>query len=191
VVEFFALVAYLPEPVSTFLSGLRHELDPRFRGKPHLTILPPRPLADSADSAWSEIRKSISASHPIGVRLGDVKTFSGSHVVFVELSAGSPEVAILHQHLNTGQAHFCETWDFHPHVTLAHGVCVENLQATSSAAQSRWAEYFGPRSFRMTQLDWVKTCVHTDPANVGKRSLVQSDSEWVDLTHWDLGAPLR
>jgi len=191
VVEFFALVAYLPEPVATFLSGLRHELDPRFCGRPHLTILPPRPLGFSPSMVWREVQQLLSSSHPIRVGLGDVETFSESHVIFLQLSTGASEIEILHQRLNTGKANYPEPWKFHPHVTLAHGVCAEKFQATSIDARARWAEYCGPRSFSMTQLDWVKTSVHTDPANVGNRGLVRSDSEWADLEHWNLGAPLR
>jgi 2'-5' RNA ligase len=190
-VEFFALIAYLPEPIATFLSVLRHQLDPGFRGRPHLTILPPRPLANSPQAVWSEVQQMLASSHPIEVGLGEVETFSESHVIFLRLNAGAREIEVLHQQLNRGKANFRETWEFHPHVTLAHGVCAEKFQATSLAACAHWAEYCGPRRFPVEQLDWVKTCVHIDSANVGKRGLVRSDSEWVDLTHWNLGAPLR
>ncbi len=191
ILEFYALVAYLPEPVATFLSELRHDLDPKFRGRPHLTILPPRPLLESSVRAWEEIRGRMASSHPIGVSLGEVQTFPDSYVVYVGLTSGGTDVTALHESLNQGRVKYCETWSFCPHVTVAHGVCAETLRAASVDARAKWEAYKGPRELLVTRLDWVRTCVHTDPRNFEQRGLVKSDSEWEDLDHWDLGAPLR
>jgi 2'-5' RNA ligase len=188
-IEFYALVAYLPEPIAGFLAGLRHELDPHFLGRPHLTILPPRPLRCSSDAAWKDVRRHIALNHPISVGLGNVETFPGSRVIFVSLSVGEREVEILHEHLNAGRVNFLEAWQFHPHVTLAHGVPEDRFSMTSQIARVRWAEYSGPRTFSLTRLDWAKTEVQTDPARIGQPGLVQSDTKWTDLEHCDLGAP--
>src|SRR5439155_14771949 len=91
-IEYFALVAYLPEPLSGFLSELRHQLDPRFRGKPHLTLLPPRPLVCSSDEAWRGLRHEIRRRRTFVVDLGNVGTFAESQVVFLSVRQGEGEI---------------------------------------------------------------------------------------------------
>src|SRR5437660_10919341 len=119
--EFFALVTYLPEPLSGFLRGLRKDLDPRFKGEPHLTILPPRPLTRSWAEVWRELSAVISVTDALRVDLGDVQTFCESHVVYLGLGRGAAEIEALHERLNTGSAKAGESWDYCPHTTPAQG----------------------------------------------------------------------
>src|SRR6516164_3833575 len=138
-IDFFALVAYLPEPLSEFLSSLRQDLDPRFTGKPHLTILPPRPLSLPWGEAWAELRPTIAKSHPLRVTLSDVETFEASSVVYLALCDGYNDV------LNSGCANCGEAWPFHPHITLAHKSAAENFSEAAESARRRWREYDGER----------------------------------------------
>jgi len=187
-IEFFALVAYLPEALSEFLSALRHDLDPRFCGKPHLTILPPRPLKFPWDEAWAELRPAIAASPRVAVELGDVETFAASQVVYLALRKGHAAVQTLHQQLNSGCAGCGEAWPYHPHITLAHGSTGENLVDAAQNARRRWSEYGGERDFIIERLTWVKTTIVPGVNDRGTRSLVASDSAWVDLAESELAA---
>lgn len=185
-IEFFALVAYLPEPLSQFLRSLRRELDPRFRGKPHLTILPPRLLSSAWDEAWTELRPNITKSHPFSVTLGDAETFDASRVVYLALRDGFTAVQALHDQLNSGYAGCGEAWPFHPHITLAHKSPTENFAEAAGSARRRWSEYKGERGFTVDRLTWVKTAIVPGVNDRGTRSLVASDSEWVDLAESEL-----
>ena len=180
-IELFALVAYLPEALSEFLSRIRRDLDPHFLGKPHLTLLPPRLLSSTWEQAWAELQPAIAASSPVDVGLGDVETFLASQVVYVALSKGYLAVETLHGLLNAGCASCRELWPYHPHVTLAHGFFSENLADAAKNAQHRWSEYSGERGFTIDRLTWVKTTIVPGVNERGTRSLVASDSMWVDL----------
>lgn len=187
-IEFFALVAYLPEALSEFLSGLRQELDPRFRGKPHLTVLPPRPLKFPWDEAWAELRPAIAASPRVAVELGDVETFTASQVVYLALRTGHAAVQTLHELLNAGCAGCGEAWPYHPHITLAHGSFAASFADATQNAQRWWSEYNGEREFTVDRLTWVKTTIVPGVNDRGTRSLVASDSAWVDLAESELAA---
>jgi 2'-5' RNA ligase len=187
-IEFFALVAYLPERLSEFLSSLRQDLDPRFTGKPHLTILPPRPLTSPWGEAWGELKPTITKSHPFQVTLGDVETFDASKVVYLALREGYNEVQALHELLNSGCASCGEAWPFHPHITLAHKSAAENFSEAAESARKRWSEYDGERGFKVDRLTWVKTTIVPGVSDRGTRSLVASDSQWVDLAESELSA---
>ena len=160
-----------------------------FRGKPHLTILPPRALKTPWDKAWAELRPSIAQSHPVAVQLGNVDKFDASRVVFLSLREGYVAVEALHKRLNVGCAR-CgeEAWPFHPHVTLAHKSSAENFAEAAETAKNRWSEYHRERSFMVDRLTWVKTTIVPGVSERGTRSLVASDSEWVDLAESELSA---
>jgi len=187
-IDFFALVAYLPEPLSEFLSGLRQDLDPRFTGKPHLTILPPRLLTSPWDEAWAELRPTIAMSNRFQVTLKGVEIFDASRVVYLALCDGYHEVQALHDRLNCGCANCGEAWPFHPHITLAHKSAAENFAETAETARKRWSEYHGERGFKVDRLTWVKTTIVPGVSDRGTRSMVASDSQWVDLAESELSA---
>jgi 2'-5' RNA ligase len=186
--EFFALVSYLPRALSEFLSNLRHDLDPRFLGKPHLTILPPRPLQFPWNQAWAELRPAIEASPRFAVELGDVETFNASQVVYLALRKGQGAVETLHELLNAGCAGCGESWPYHPHVTLAHGSFGEKFGDAATDAQRRWNDYSGERGFTVDRLTWVKTTIVPGVNDRGTRSMVASDSAWVDLAESELSS---
>jgi 2'-5' RNA ligase len=187
-IDLFALVVYLPDPLSSFLSHLRHDLDPRFQGRPHLTILPPRPLPSSWEQAWSELKVAIHSSQPVEVELGEVEMFQQSQVVYLSLREGYTEIQNLHQRLNEGCARCGEAWPYHPHITLGHGFFGGSFAEAARSAQQRWNTYSGARKFTIGRLTWVKTTIIPGVSERGTRSLVASDSVWIDLADSELSA---
>lgn len=185
-VEFYSLVSYLPEGLSKFLSELRRQFDPRFPGKPHLTILPPRPLKTAWSDAWSELRRAIVAMNPVTVELGDVETFPASRVVYLSLRQGYASIEALHETLNAGCASCGEVWPYHPHITLAHGIRAENFEEAAREGQLRWNEYGGERQFLVRRLTWVKTSIAPGLTEKETRGKVTSENAWTDLAESDL-----
>ena len=62
----FALVAYIPDPLASFLDNLRLELTPACKPHAHVTILPPRPLHDDLKDTVQQIADDIRGPHPSG-----------------------------------------------------------------------------------------------------------------------------
>jgi 2'-5' RNA ligase len=120
--------------------------------------------------------------------LGDVETFDASKVVYLALREGYNEVQALHELLNSGCASCGEAWPFHPHITLAHKSAAENFSEAAESARKRWSEYDGERGFKVDRLTWVKTTIVPGVSDRGTRSLVASDSQWVDLAESELSA---
>jgi 2'-5' RNA ligase len=185
-VEYYALVAYLPVALSEFLSTVRNELDPRYPGKPHLTLLPPRRLTCPWGVAWEQVRSILEVTPPIHVGLGDVRLFKESDVVYLELRNGWQDVEKLHRRLNDGLVCSAEVWQYHPHITLAHGTPGQDVLAAAAHAQKRWNEYGFDRSFEIGKLTWVKTTIVPGVHDHGTRSPVASDSQWIDLAEGHL-----
>src|SRR5260221_6910310 len=87
-VNSFALVAYLPDPLRKFLDDLRRELVPGCVPNAHLTILPPRPLAGTPESAIETIHTHISEFSPFEIETGEVLVFPVSDVVYLSIRQG-------------------------------------------------------------------------------------------------------
>lgn len=173
--DIFALVAYLPEPIATFVNRLRHELSPGCRLRAHITVLPPRQLASTADHARHELQAVLSQTHAFRIEVEEVKVFPISDVVYLSLGAGCQQLKDLHRRLNQGPCQSDEVWSFQPHVTLAQDVLPDTVAHASGLAEKRWSEYAGPRSFTLDKLDFVQG---------------SADNSWVDLASWELPSPV-
>lgn len=167
----FALVGYLPEPLGSFVNGLRRELDPSCLASAHVTILPPRPLACSPDAAWAELRNALQGEPPFPVELREVEVFPGSDVIYISIGTGFSELERLHGALNKGSLQFNEPWCYHPHVTLAQGG--GSVGAGLELAAKRWSHFKAPRHFRLDRLTFVQNTL---------------EKGWLDLACSDLRA---
>lgn len=154
-VNSFALVGYLPEPLGSFIDGLRLELDPDYRAQAHVTILPPRPLNGSPEAAWGELRQSLQNVPAFPVVLGEVELFPGSDVIYISIRTGFRELEHLHRALNRGLLEFSEPWRYHPHVTLVQGRIGETSSELDRAAK-RWSQFHASRRFLLNGLTFVQ-----------------------------------
>src|SRR5260370_25314353 len=118
----FALVSYLPEPLRGYLDRLRCELVPECHAKAHVTVLPPRPLAVSAEQAGRELNHALGDFAPFEVELGLISIFPDTQVIFIELARGAGELRRMHTALNAGAVQFREPFPYHPHITLAQQI---------------------------------------------------------------------
>ena len=175
----YALVNYIPSPLAAFLDELRLELTPGCNPRAHVTVLPPRPLCRTMEDAIREIHGEVSednrASAPFTVELGTVEIFPGSNVVYMELARGAEELRRLYRLLNCGALAFEESFRYHPHITLAQHLPLEEAELMANGARARWADWKGPRTFEVTEISLVRNVAPTI---------------WLDVATVSLGAPV-
>ncbi len=165
----FALVTYIPEPLGSFLDGIRRELErdaPHCRS--HVTLLPPRPVSDAA-LACAEIEASLAAIPGFVVEAGAAALFQTTSVVYLAVSAGRDELIRAHDRLNAGVAAQVEAFPYCPHITLAQNLLPAEVEPALHLARLRWADYRGPRRFPVEALTFVQN-------TAGNR--------WVDVKEW-------
>src|SRR5260370_19075453 len=102
----FALVSYIPEPLAGFLDRLRQELVPNCFLRAHVTILPPRPISTSPETAWKVIKGIAPELSPFEVELTGVEVFPVSDVIYIKLSTGSEELRRMHAALHISGVYF-------------------------------------------------------------------------------------
>ena len=168
----FALVCYLPGPLGDFLDRLRTELIPACVARSHVTILPPRQLTATEQSAELQIGKCIPGVRPFRIELADVEVFPMTKVIYLSLQSGGDRLHTLHNTLNVNALGFDEPYVYHPHVTLAQGLAPEHVDAATVLAAARWREFGHSRSFQIETLTFVQNT---------------AENQWVDLVEYELG----
>jgi 2'-5' RNA ligase len=136
----FALVTYLPDPLGSFLTDLRHLLPGETRPDAHITFLPPRPLAQSLEAAADQIRRVINGIHPFEIELGTIQVFPETGMVYLSVETGREELLRLHDSLNRGQLFAEEHFEYHPHLTLGGPLTAGDAAATLQRAQQAWRD---------------------------------------------------
>jgi 2'-5' RNA ligase len=172
----YALVAYVKGPAGEFVESLRRELHPDLPHlAAHLTILPPRLLQGTENSALQFLEQICGDEEPFEVNLVSVETFCPTTpTVYVRIDA-SARVSDLHDRLNAGVLHFKEEWSYIPHLTVVKMGTEPSAQKALETARLRWAQYTGTRRILLEKLTFVRE----DAQNC-----------WVDLAPVPLGRTL-
>src|SRR6478609_11150880 len=105
----FSLVAYLPEPLASFVDELRRDIQPGCTARGHVTLLPPRPISSDVELAIAEIAAVIEDEFTFDIELGKVCVFPASKVVHLSIGDGSAKLIQLHRVLNRGTCGHLET----------------------------------------------------------------------------------
>ena len=155
-VNSFALVSYLPDPLAAFLDRLRGDLVQECHARAHVTVLPPRPLEGPPEEAWQELKSSLQDLQPFRVELGPIEIFPVTDVLYFSVLAGHVELKVLHQALNRGRLAFEEPFVYHPHVTLAQELDRKDVPGAAEVAARRWQEFPHSRSFVVDGLTFVQ-----------------------------------
>ena len=171
-VNSFSLVAYLPEPLGGFFDRIRGDLVPGCSARTHITILPPRPLSCAWTEAWEEVQQRLQGFAPFRVNLGEVRVFDGSHVLYLSIASRRSEIEQLNALTNTGRMQCTSNFWFKPHITLAQGFSVDEVEAGALRAQRAWEAYAGPRYFLLEDLTMVQNT---------------NEDVWLDLASLRLG----
>ena len=177
----YALVAYLNNPAGGFVENLRRELHPDLPHlAAHLTILPPRPLQGSEDSALQVLERICGKEEPFEVTLGDVGTFIPvTPTVYIRVDAAAARMSELHSKLNTEALAYKEEWPYIPHLTIVKMTAEPPAQKAFQMARDRWCHYSGSRRILLERLTFVREDIRDGTLNC-----------WVDLASVDLGRTL-
>jgi 2'-5' RNA ligase len=177
----YALVAYLKNPAGEFVENLRRELHPDLPHlAAHLTILPPRPLQGSEDSAVQVLERICGNEEPFEVTLGDVETFIPvTPTVYIRVDSAAPRMSQLHSKLNTEALAFKEEWPYIPHLTIVKMSAEPTAQTAFQMARQRWSNYSGSRRILLERLTFVREDIRDGAHNC-----------WVDLASVVLGRTL-
>jgi|SRR5579871_563112 len=175
-INLFALVVYIPDPLARFLDDLRRELTPGCKPRAHVTILPPRSLAVTAESAIEKARTIVSGFAPFEMVAGEVEIFPSTDVVYIGLTQGTRELRELYRALNDGSLAAEELYSYEPHITLAQDLQPEEVDRVFALARKRWTAAPHSRRIRADRAVFVQS---------------KSDSTWVDLAEFRLqGVPV-
>lgn len=123
----------IPEPWGAELDRQRAKAGDPGAGAipPHVTLLPPTEIDDSDLAGVEEHLHSVAVRHQtFDLHLRGAGTFRPvTDVVFVVVAAGISECELLESHVRSGplvrELHF----PYHPHVTVAHDVAADQLDA--------------------------------------------------------------
>jgi len=173
----YALVAYLKNPAGGFVENLRRELHPDLPHLPaHLSILPPRPLQGSENSALQVLERICGKEEPFEVTLGDVETFLPvTPTVYIRVQGGAGHMSELHSKLNTEALAFEEEWPYIPHLTIVKMSGEQAARKAFQIARERWAQYSDSRRIVLERLTFVREDL---------------ENHWVDLAPVPLGRRL-
>ena len=167
----FSLVAYVPQPLAGFIERLRQGVQPGCTARCHLTFLPPRPLHVSLEQVRRQLEDGLRNQSAFRVELGDVRIFPVSQAVYLSAGAGWIEATRIHDELNRGDLQCKESFEYHPHVTLAQDLDPRIAPAVEEVAKRRWQEYSGPRDFLVDHVTLVQNTIENVWTNLGEYSL--------------------
>jgi|SRR5579871_482850 len=177
-VNSFALVSYIPEPISGFLDRLRQELVPNCFLRAHITILPPRPVA-SPHAAWDCIRAIAPHFPPLEVEMTSLQVFHVSDVIYIGIGAGMEQLQQMHAVLNADCLAFEEPFKYHPHITLAQELKPDELDELTRVARERWAAFPHERTFRLDRVVFVQNTRRNRWIDLGECALGLDESRLV------------
>jgi 2'-5' RNA ligase len=148
----FALVSYIPDPLGSFLHGLRQALPGDDNPQPHITILPPRPLKLAVDAASQQAQNILLQFPAFEVELSRVRSFPETNVFYLEVGKGNGLLHDLHDALNAGDLDYTEEFDFRPHLTLSGPVNSAQLPWVRGQAEIAWYSSDHPRQFILDEI---------------------------------------
>ncbi len=102
---------------------------------PHITVVPPLRVAPALlDEVDEHLLATVAERPRFQLVLSGTGTFRPvSEVSFVRVIAGVPECVELQEHVRTGPLARPLQFAYHPHVTVAHDVPAERLDAVEAA----------------------------------------------------------
>ena len=173
----YALVAYVRNAAGVFVEKLRRELHPDLPHlAAHLTILPPRSLGGSEQSALQLLERICGEEEPFEVSLGQVETFIPvTPTVYIRVDGAASRMCELHRRLNTEAFACTEEWPYIPHLTIVKMSAEPSAKHAFEVARRRWDEYQGSRRILLERLTFVRE---------------DAQNHWSDLAPVPLGRQL-
>ncbi|MBV8458698.1 MAG: 2'-5' RNA ligase family protein [Acetobacteraceae bacterium] len=175
----YAAVAYVRNPVGTFVEELRREFHPSHtHADAHITILPPRPLMGSEEQAIEFLQEVCSTARPFEITMGDVESFiPATPTVFIRVAYGAYRMRELHDQFNVNGLEFCEPWPYMPHLTIVKADTQSEAEQVLDLARHRWENFKDGRKIRIDSITFVKGSgdrwVDVAPLPLGEGQLVE------------------
>jgi 2'-5' RNA ligase len=157
----FALVSYVPVPLSDFLDNLRIRLTPKAKPHAHVTILPPRPVHTDLQDLKGRLAPELRDVNPFPIKLGSIKVFPVSNVIYLSIEEGESRLRELNRALDRGVLQFDTAFSYHPHITLAQDIPPPDVEPLRAMAQQEWEAWRGERAFLVDAL-WLVQNVMPD-----------------------------
>ncbi|HWD99224.1 MAG TPA: 2'-5' RNA ligase family protein [Bryobacteraceae bacterium] len=157
----FALVSYVPAPLSGFLDHLRIRLTPQAKPHAHVTILPPRPVYGDLEELKKKLAPALRDVNPFQITLGSIKVFPVSNVIYLSIDEGEARLRELNRALDRDDLRFKTPFSYHPHITLAQDIPPPDVERLRAAAQEDWEAWRGERTFLVDSL-WLVQNVMPD-----------------------------
>lgn len=148
----FALVTYIPDPLGSFLHDLRYSLPGEDTPRPHVTILPPRPLKLPVDEASQQVQKILSNFSSFEVELSHVRSFPETKVLYLDVDKGASVLHGLHALLNAGDLGYEEPFVFRPHLTLTGPMLDADQNQFRRKAETAWKAVPFARGFTVDEV---------------------------------------
>ena len=173
----YALVAYVRNSVGEFVEALRRELHPDLPHlASHVTILPPRPIANDEVAALEIVEEVCSQTQPFEITLGEIETFIPvTPTIFIRIAHAAYRMRELHDKLNIGVLAAPEEWPYMPHLTIVKMGAEDQAQYAYRVARTRWAEFDQSRCIDVRDLTFVRE---------------EGQNKWADLAEITLGQRL-
>jgi 2'-5' RNA ligase len=171
VIDSYALVTYIPDPLGSFLDELSRSLIPGCSAHAHVTLLPPRHLNGTVEEAKEVLSTESRTISPFELQITDIEIFDITSVIYANIGLGRSRLLEIHKQLNVGALAFHEQFAYHPHVTLAIDTDHADIYALADRAREHWHEYSGSRRFVVDALHFVH--------NVGMK-------DWEEIAVYDL-----
>lgn len=155
VIDSYALVSYIPDPLGSFLDDLSRALIPGCRAHAHVTLLPPRHLSGTEKEAKDLLAAECRTIAPFELQITDIEIFDITAVIYANIGLGRNRLLDIHKQLNTGALAFQEQFAYHPHVTLAIDMDHADIHGLAEKAREMWHEYSDSRRFIVDSLHFV------------------------------------
>jgi 2'-5' RNA ligase len=139
----YALVSYLPEPLSSFLDDLSRQLVPGCRPRAHITLLPPRHLSGTVEEAKECLDEIICDLEPFDLEITTIKTFDVTCVIYADIGHGRERLLEIYRQLNQQSLYYKEQFSYHPHVTLAINPSAGECSGVTGAGSQRLGRVSG------------------------------------------------
>ena len=153
----FALVTYLPEPISGALQEMCAALPGDVHSRPHVTVLPPRRLVRPVAELLPELAEILGGTAPFEVGFNQVCVFADTRVLYLDVDEGCQEIEYLHGVLAARQTDGCrEEHAFRPHLTLAGPLPHNQLSVARREAEAAWAKIEASSRFRVEQVELLQ-----------------------------------
>lgn len=171
----YGLVAYIPDPLGSFLNELRSELVKSCHARSHVSVLPPRSLAGASGQIARVLGDALMDFESFSLELTGVRVFESTSVIHLGVGRGASELEAMHARLNRAELASLESHRYSPHITLAQDFPPKALDQMVLLAQERWAAFTGRRAFEVNRLTFVQNTV---------------TNHWLDLAEYPLALPV-